>query len=73
MTKKEQIYQNLMEICEKKLQNDPKKQQIYQNIKKILSFPNPFEEISFEVAMNILSDLGFSKKQAIEIHRQLVD
>ena len=73
MINKEQIYKDLLKICEKKLQNDQKKQQIYQNIKKILSFPNPFEEISFEVAMNILSDLGFSKKQAIEIHRQLVD
>ena len=70
---KEQIYQNLMEICEKKLQNDPKKEQIYQNIKRILSFPNSFEDISFEVAMNILSDLGFSQKQATEVYKKLID
>ena len=72
MSEKEEIYKNLSEICQKKLQNEPKKQKIYQNIEKILSYKNSFKQISFEVAINILLDLDFSKQQAVEIYKQLV-
>ena len=70
---KEKIYQNLVEICKKKLKNDQNNQEIYKKILKILSYKNSFEQINYEVAMNILSDLDFSKQQALGIYKQLVE
>ena len=70
---KEQIYKDLNKICQKKLQNEPEKQQIYQNIQKILSYKNAFEQINFEVAINILYDLGYSKQDALKIYKLLTE
>ena len=70
---KEEIYQHLMEICQQKLQNYTEKQQVYENIAKILSYTNPFEQISYEVAINVLLDLDYSKQEAVEIYKQLVE
>lgn len=69
---KDEIYQKLMQICQNKMQNNPKKQKIYESISKILSCKNAFQNISFEVAMNILLDLDYSQQDAIEIYKQLI-
>lgn len=71
---KQELYKSLSDICEKKLamaSNDEVAK--YQSIKKILSHENCFEKINFEIAMNILFDLGFEKNQALEIYQKLIE
>ena len=69
---KQELNKLLLEKCEQKLvENDSDKAQ-YESIKKILSHEDCFDKIPFEVAMNILSDLGFSDDDALELYKKLI-
>ena len=70
---KQEIYKNLIELCDEKLKNatsqDLKK---FESIKKILSHEDCFDKIQFEVAYNILIDLGFKKNEAMDLYKKLI-
>lgn len=44
----------------------------YSHILQILNTPNVFDKISFEVAINILCDLGYDDSTITSIYTQLI-
>ena len=69
---KQELYKKLKNICIEKFQTSNNKT-IFQKILNILSTENCFEKMPFEISYNILLDLGFSKKEALEIYSKLVE
>ncbi|MBR7091119.1 MAG: hypothetical protein IKC79_01540 [Clostridia bacterium] len=67
----------LCEVCDKLLKNtekmDKKSIEKYKLIKEILSVTDCFMQMSVDVAMSILYDLGYTKDEAKKIYVKLTE
>lgn len=67
------MQEKLLEICENKLYQtkDEKQKTKLKLIEEILKTPNCFVHISFDTALNVLIELGFSKNDAQKAYKKL--
>lgn len=71
--KKDKILDNLRKQCDDLVMkcSSNTKRQVYMSILNILSLPNPFNYLDTVTAFNILSDLGYSKDEAVKMYTAL--